>query len=83
VDTPPHIELSARAGPGFFCTNFFSLSDSLTLDWYPKFNAAPGQAENCLEIEKPGQLTHLTGQTIREQIPCFPMTIVHIEAEVN
>jgi hypothetical protein len=83
VDSPPHIELSARAGPGFFCTNFFSLSDSLTLDYYPNFNAVPGQAEKCLELEKTGQLTHLIGQTIYEQIPCFPMTIVYIEEEVN
>jgi hypothetical protein len=52
VDSPPHIEISARAGPGFFCTNFFSLSDSLTLDWYPNFNAAPGQAEKLLRIRK-------------------------------
>jgi hypothetical protein len=40
--------------------------------------------KNCLEIEKTGQLTHLTvGQTISKQIPCFPMMIVHIEEEVK
>jgi hypothetical protein len=78
VDSLPHIELSARAGPGFFCTNFFSHSDSLALEWYPNFNAAPGQAEKLLRIRK-----DLAGQTISEQIPCFPMTVVHIEEEVN
>jgi hypothetical protein len=39
--------------------------------------------KNCLKLEKTGQLTHLTSQIISEQIPCFPMTIVHIEEEVN
>jgi hypothetical protein len=39
--------------------------------------------KNCLELEKTGQLTHLTGQTISELIPCFPMMIVDIEEEVN
>jgi hypothetical protein len=39
--------------------------------------------KNCLELEKTGQLTHLTGQTFSKQISCFPMTIVHIEEEVN
>ncbi len=34
------------------CTNFYSLSDSLTLDLYPNFNAAPGQAEKLLRINK-------------------------------
>jgi hypothetical protein len=34
-----------------------------TLDWHTIFNAAP-----LLRLEKTGQLTHLPGQTIREQI---------------
>jgi hypothetical protein len=41
------------------------------------------ELKNSLELEKTGQLTHLPGQTIREQIPCFPMTFVHIEEGVN
>jgi hypothetical protein len=41
------------------------------------------ELQNCLELEKTGQQTHLTGQTISEQIPCFPMTIVRIEDDVH
>ena len=33
------------------------------------------ELKNCLELEKTGQPAHLPGQTVREQIPCFPMTI--------
>ena len=56
------------------CTTFL-LTDSLTLDWHPIFNAAAKQAENCLKLEKTGQIIHLPNQTIREQIPRFPMAI--------
>jgi hypothetical protein len=43
----------------------------------------PEKLKNFLELEKTGKLTHLPGQTIREKIPYFPMTIVCIEEEVN
>ena len=77
VDSPPHIKLSMRAGSMTMtlCT-IFLLADSLTLDWHPICNALPlSKLKNCLELEKTGQLTNLPNQTIREQIPCFPMTI--------
>jgi hypothetical protein len=41
------------------------------------------ELKNCLELEQAGQLTRLTSQTIGEQISCFPMTIEHVEEEVN
>jgi hypothetical protein len=72
VDSPPHIELSARAGPGFFCTNFFSLSDSLTLDWYPNFNAAPGQAEKLLRIRKGWTINPLDRLDNQQANPMLP-----------
>ena len=82
VDSPPHIELSARAGSGPFAPPFCLL----TL-WHLiciQFSMLPlGKLKNCLELEKTGQLTHLPSQTIREQTPCFPITIVHIEEEMN
>jgi hypothetical protein len=54
----------------------FSLTDSWTLDWHLIFNAVAEQDEKLLALEKTGQLTRLPGgQTIREQPPCFPMTI--------
>jgi hypothetical protein len=79
------------------CTIFFLLSDSLTLDWYPTFNAALtywhligiqismlplDKLKKYLELEKIGQITHLTSQAISKQTPCFPMRIVRIEEEV-
>ena len=51
------------------CTNFL-LADSLTLDWHPIFNMLLSKLKNCLELNKTWLLTHLPGQTIREQIPC-------------
>jgi hypothetical protein len=72
VDSPPLIELSARAGPGFFFTNFFSLSDSLTLDWYPNFNAAPGQAEKLLRIRKDWTINPPDWPDIQQANPMLP-----------
>jgi hypothetical protein len=49
--TAPHLTFH-QSRTRILCTNFVSLSDSLTLDWYPNFNAAPGQARKLLRIRK-------------------------------
>jgi hypothetical protein len=76
VGSQPHIELFTRAE----AETFAPTSRLLTLDTYligTQFAMLLlSELKNCLELENTGQLlTHLSGQTIREQIPCFPMTI--------
>ncbi len=59
-------------------------TDSSILDWHQFSILLLSKLKNGLELNKMGELTNLPGQTIREKIPCFSMTItLYIEEEVN
>jgi len=71
----PHIELWGRAGLGPFAPTSRSLT-LLHLIGIQFSVLMLSKLKNCPELEEKGQIIHLPGQTIREQIPCFPMTII-------